>query len=185
MVMGSKFCALGPGLAMAAFLSVSCFGPEPKGPDSFMDKSLSVELSFDLGLMEGGQVVFGKGDSVQRTGETMILLSDSSRSCFFWVDWDNPGDCRADDTWKFSSNGGFSMNAGAKSCAPDEPKTATGAWSFNADETELTVVLDGDTAAFAVESKSEKQLCLSEVEPDSSGCGPNVYVKTLYDFAAP
>jgi hypothetical protein len=178
-------------------------GPEPKDPsamETLTDKVWTLQgISFDLGLEEKGTVVFGKGFTAVLGGDSMMALADSipsvagedslfpkGRACFYATSWESPGACILDDTWAFSPDGALTLDAGAALCSPDEPKTRTGTWSLHAGETDMTVVLGGDSATFRIEKRNPSFLRIAYVETDSgSGCGPApVYVKTLYRFLA-
>jgi hypothetical protein len=189
---------LGMGAAgMAACLLWACFGTDsnPGGAAAFTGKSWSLrEVSFDLGREQGGKVVFGMGETLVLGGDTMKVRVDSlpaeadslfpkGRACFSGAAWESPGDCRLDDAWTFAPDGSLSVAAGATRCA-DEPQTRSGAWSMDSEETELTVTLEGETAAFRIENMEAGLLALSETGADSAACGFTVHVKTLYRFAA-
>jgi hypothetical protein len=52
------------------------------------------------------------------------------------------GDCARDDTYKFEANKVIKFDEGALKCDATSPQTGTGSWSFNADETVLTMVVE-------------------------------------------
>jgi hypothetical protein len=71
---------------------------------------------------------------------TNLLLNDTSF-------WDIMPACSKDDFFTFKSDGTYITDEGATKCDPMDPQTSTANWSFNANQTKVTI--DGDEGDIA------------------------------------
>ncbi|MEZ4963239.1 MAG: DUF5004 domain-containing protein [Saprospiraceae bacterium] len=58
--------------------------------------------------------------------------------------------CLKDDLTIFKSNGTVNFDEGASKCEPNDPQTKTGTWTFNTDQTVLSVTQDGETESWDI-----------------------------------
>jgi len=83
------------------------------------------------------------------------------------TDWyANMEPCEKDDSFSFNSDGSASIDEGASKCDPDDPQTETGTWSFNSDETLLTIIADGETQSWEIIDLTNKVLKIKWVNTD-------------------
>ncbi len=66
--------------------------------------------------------------------------------------------CRKDDLNIFETGGVYKEDEGPTKCDPSDPQQTTGTWSFNSDETVLTLVSDGITTVINVTEMSKSKL---------------------------
>ncbi|HMQ63863.1 MAG TPA: DUF5004 domain-containing protein [Flavilitoribacter sp.] len=58
--------------------------------------------------------------------------------------------CVKDDLAIFKANGTVNYDEGASKCNPNDPQTTTGTWTFNTDQTVLSITQDGETESWNV-----------------------------------
>lgn len=58
--------------------------------------------------------------------------------------------CVKDDISVFKTNGIVNFDEGTSKCDPNDPQTVSGLWTFNTDETILSVTQDGETESWKV-----------------------------------
>jgi hypothetical protein len=58
--------------------------------------------------------------------------------------------CTKDDLTKFDKNGSVTSDEGGSKCDPDDDQIATGTWSFNTDETIVSVTYKGETVNYKI-----------------------------------
>lgn len=76
------------------------------------------------------------------------------------------GDCSKDDIYSFNADKTMSMDEGASKCDNSDPQKNTGSWSFNSDETTLTITADGDPQTMTILELTDKVLKLKSTEID-------------------
>ena len=73
--------------------------------------------------------------------------------------------CDKDDFVRFETPNVFKQDEGATKCSPSDPQTLTGTWSYNADQTIITVTPQGSTASSAnVQDLTATSLKLSQTQ---------------------
>lgn len=70
-------------------------------------------------------------------------------------------DCSKDDTYTFKADKSLVFDEGATKCNDADPQSSTGTWAFSADETTLTLTIDGFGLAFVVESFSADKMVVT------------------------
>jgi hypothetical protein len=83
--------------------------------------------------------------------------------------------CTKDDLTKFNSDGTVNFDEGALKCDSGDPQTTYGTWSFNADQTVLSVTADGLTEAYTISELTETSLKFSYTMVDDLGEGIKTY----------
>ncbi len=83
--------------------------------------------------------------------------------------------CTKDDLTKFNSDGTVNFDEGASKCDSGDPQTTYGTWSFNADQTVLSVTADGLTEAYTISELTETVLKFSYTMVDDLGEGEKTY----------
>jgi len=83
--------------------------------------------------------------------------------------------CTQDDLTKFNSDGTVNFDEGATKCDSGDPQTTYGTWSFNADQTVLSVTADGLTEAYTISELTETSLKFSYTMVDDLGEGIKTY----------
>jgi hypothetical protein len=83
--------------------------------------------------------------------------------------------CTKDDLTKFNSDGTVNFDEGASKCDSGDPQTTYGTWSFNADQTVLSVTADGLTEAYTISELTETSLKFSYTMVDDLGEGEKTY----------
>ncbi len=73
-------------------------------------------------------------------------------------------DCTKDDLSRFENGGVFKDDEGATKCSPTAPQTATGTWTFSADESKVTTTVSGSTTTLNISELSENALKGTVVE---------------------
>jgi hypothetical protein len=73
-------------------------------------------------------------------------------------------DCSKDDIISFKSDKTLIMDEGASKCYNDSPQKNTGSWSFNSDETTLTITADVDPQTMTILELTDKVLKLKTTE---------------------
>jgi len=73
-------------------------------------------------------------------------------------------DCEKDDTNKFNTDKTVVTDEGATKCDSSNPQKTTSTWSFNADETVLTITDDGDVITLSILELTDKVLKLKSTE---------------------
>jgi len=76
--------------------------------------------------------------------------------------------CSKDDLFRFNSNGVYTFDEGASKCNTNDPQTTTGTWSFNSDQTIVSVTEAGGTTSYNIESVSESTLKANTVFNDGN-----------------
>ncbi|HAO98848.1 MAG TPA: hypothetical protein DCQ83_02255 [Fibrobacteres bacterium] len=192
------------GLGTFTILLAACFGTNLDNTDTsstgklLMGKTwLFQGVTYDLGSVQGDNVVYGNGSLQVFGGDTMLVLSDStsyngsgsakqlftnSRECSYAVKWASPGACAADDFWKFQSDSILSLHSGTAHCEAGEPAVTTGKWSLVTDS-QVNMTAEGKTTAFQIEKLGKTGLQLSETQQDTI-CGGTIEIKTVYSFSS-
>jgi hypothetical protein len=76
--------------------------------------------------------------------------------------------CSKDDTYKFNSDNTMKLDEGASKCNSADPQFTAGTWSFNTDETVLTITTDGDPTLNTIEVLTADALKLKFTETDGT-----------------
>ena len=76
--------------------------------------------------------------------------------------------CSKDDLDRFESNGIYKFDEGLTKCNVNDPQTVTGTWSFNSNQTIITVTVNGNTSSFNVESIGESTMKANTVYNDGA-----------------
>ena len=91
-------------------------------------------------------------------------------------------DCSKDDLTKFNSNGSVNFDEGPIKCDAGSPQTTYGTWSFNADETKLTVIdSDGLPSENTISELTDATLKFTFTSVEDLGNGEKTYTVT-YTF---
>jgi len=85
------------------------------------------------------------------------------------------GNCSKDDLTKFNTNLTVLYDEGATKCDPSDPQTTNGIWSFNTDETIITV--DGDSQKIETLNATQLKISSTEVEDGISYTFTTTYSK--------
>ena len=64
--------------------------------------------------------------------------------------WSQVPTCQQDDLQKFSNGGVYTSDEGASKCSPNDPQTTTGTWSFNSDQTILSITKNNQTVSYTI-----------------------------------
>ena len=83
--------------------------------------------------------------------------------------------CTKDDLTKFNSDGTVNFDEGATKCDSGDPQTTYGTWSFNSDQTVLSVTSEGLTEAYTISELTETVLKFSYTMVDDLGEGEKTY----------
>ncbi len=75
-------------------------------------------------------------------------------------------DCEKDDTHKFNADKSMVTDEGMTKCNNGDPQKTNGTWSFNADETTLTISEDGYTQTISILELTSTVLKLKSTETD-------------------
>jgi len=73
-------------------------------------------------------------------------------------------DCSKDNTFSFNTDKTLIMDEGATKCESTAPQKTAGSWSFNSDETTLTITVDGDPLTMTILELTDKVLKLTATE---------------------
>jgi hypothetical protein len=73
-------------------------------------------------------------------------------------------DCSKDDTYSFNTDKTLILDEGASKCYNAAPQKTTGSWSFNSDETTLTITVDGDPQTMTIVELTDKAIKLKVTE---------------------
>ena len=76
----------------------------------------------------------------------------------FYAQLDN---CSKDDLEKYNTNNTVTYDEGPTKCDPTDPQTQTSPWSFNSDETILTV--DGESYKILTLTSTQLKMSFSEL----------------------
>lgn len=76
--------------------------------------------------------------------------------------------CIQDDLTIFNSSGSVTFDEGASKCNSSDPQSTQGTWTWNTDETILSVTDDGDTTSYTIVSLSNDSMVATWTD-DSSG----------------
>lgn len=60
-----------------------------------------------------------------------------------------PG-CLKDDLTIFKANGTVNYDEGPSKCSPNDPQTTSGTWTFNPEQTVLSITADGETTSWDI-----------------------------------
>ena len=72
--------------------------------------------------------------------------------------------CEKDDITIFEANGVVRFDEGASKCAPNDPQTTTGTYTWNTDETIITVNDSSGATSYTVSSISNSQMVVTNTE---------------------
>ena len=75
-------------------------------------------------------------------------------------------DCSKDDIYSFNTDKTLSMDEGASKCDNSDPQKSTGSWSFNSDETTLTIKVEEYPETMSILELTDKVLKLKSTEVD-------------------
>jgi hypothetical protein len=75
-------------------------------------------------------------------------------------------DCSRDDIISFKADKTLIMDEGASKCDNADPQKNSGSWSFNSDETTLTITVDGDPQTMTIMELTDKVIKLKATEVD-------------------
>lgn len=76
--------------------------------------------------------------------------------------------CETDNLYTFETGGIAKLDEGPTKCNASDAQTTTGTWSFNADETELTVTAEGVTQVWQVQDLTDSTLRVKYINVDGS-----------------
>lgn len=97
--------------------------------------------------------------------------------------WGQVPACSKDDIQKFESNGVYTFDEGTTKCSTNDPQTTTGTWSFNSDETVVSVTTTGangtETYSYTIVSLDSDKLVAKFSEVADYGSGPLTYTYTV------
>ncbi|MHC1707713.1 MAG: DUF5004 domain-containing protein [Bacteroidales bacterium] len=97
--------------------------------------------------------------------------------------WSQLPVCVKDDIQKFESDGVYTFDEGATKCSTNDPQTTTGTWSFNSDETILSVTTTGaggtETLSYTIVSLDSDKMVGRFSEVADYGSGPLTYTYTI------
>lgn len=97
--------------------------------------------------------------------------------------WSQIPGCSKDDIQKFESNGIYTFDEGATKCSTNDPQTTTGTWSFNSDETVVSVTTTGangtETLSYTIVSIESNKVVSKFQEVADYGSGPLTYTYTV------
>lgn len=62
-----------------------------------------------------------------------------------------PG-CLKDDLTIFKTNGTVNYDEGPSKCDPNDPQTTSGTWTFNPEQTVLSITTDGETTSWDIKN---------------------------------
>ncbi len=88
-------------------------------------------------------------------------ITGSTNDLFAMMD-----DCSKDDTYSFNTDKTLIIDEGASKCDNSDPQKVTGSWSFNSDETTLTITFDGDPQTMTIIELTDKVIKLKYTEVD-------------------
>ncbi len=66
--------------------------------------------------------------------------------------------CTKDDLTIFRKNGTVAFDEGTAKCEPNDPQTRSGLWSFNTDQTIVSVTDDGETDSWEIIELTKEKL---------------------------
>ncbi len=69
-------------------------------------------------------------------------------------------DCLKDDTYSYNADKSLVLDEGASKCDNSDPQKVTGSWSFNSDETTLTITFDGYPQTMTIIELTDKVIKL-------------------------
>lgn len=94
----------------------------------------------------------------------------------FWAQMDQ---CWRDDLQKFESNGIYTFDEGASKCDVNDPQTTTGLWSWNSDETIVSVTQGGNTTSYTILELSSTSFKAKYSQLANWGSGNLMYTYTF------
>jgi len=86
-------------------------------------------------------------------------ITGSTNDIFAMMD-----DCSKDNTFSFNTDKTLIMDEGATKCESTAPQKTAGTWSFNSDETTLTITVDGDPITMTILELTDKVLKLTATQ---------------------
>jgi hypothetical protein len=86
-------------------------------------------------------------------------ITGSTNDIFAFLD-----DCEKDDTHKFNTDKSLTTDEGMTKCESSDPQKTNGTWSYNSDETILTITEDGETQTATVLELTSNVLKLKSTE---------------------
>ena len=92
--------------------------------------------------------------------------------------WAQADACSKDDLQKFDTPNLFTADEGATKCDVNAPQTTTGTWSFNSDQTVISVTQGTDTYSYNIINLSESEFKASYQELSDLGAGSLNYTFT-------
>ncbi|MCX6256321.1 MAG: hypothetical protein NTW49_00205 [Bacteroidia bacterium] len=87
--------------------------------------------------------------------------------------------CRQDDLQKFTTNGVYTFDEGASKCSANDPQTTNGIWSFNSDDTILSITDNGVTDSYTIISINSMTIVAKYSEVADYGSGAMTYTYTV------
>jgi hypothetical protein len=94
-------------------------------------------------------------------------------------------DCDKDDTFTLAESGTYTSSVGADDCDGDA-ENSTGTWSLSSDEKTLTIVDDGDTEVWTINSIDSGKIVIEspETSEDFDGDGDNETGSVIFTATA-
>lgn len=78
--------------------------------------------------------------------------------------------CSKDDLTVFRKNGTVAFDEGGSKCSNNDPQTVSGLWSFNTDQTVISITQDGETESWKIlEFTNDRIKVEFTVDDDESG----------------
>jgi len=73
-------------------------------------------------------------------------------------------DCSKDNIYSFNTDKTLSLDEGASKCDNSDPQKSTGSWSFNSDETTLTITIEEYPETMIILELTDKDIKLKSTE---------------------
>ncbi len=121
-------------------------------------------------LLFAGMFIFAACSSEDDKTKTELLTAQSWKTIHAYMEgadiMEALEECDKDDLSTFFEDGSYQFDEGATKCDPDNPQIfEEGTWSFNADETVMTLVSDGISTEFTLITLNESTLEYSYEDP--------------------
>ncbi len=88
-------------------------------------------------------------------------ITGSTNDIFAFLD-----DCEKDDTHMFNTDKSMITDEGMTKCESSDPQKTNGTWSFNADETSLTITEEGEPQLVEILELTQSVLKIKSTETD-------------------
>ncbi|HRI27878.1 MAG TPA: hypothetical protein PK239_16250 [Chitinophagales bacterium] len=136
-------------------------------------------FAFLAALMSGCQIE--KSNTELLTGSNWRIQAWTITPPILGItDWfANLEPCETDNIFTFNTNGTAIIDEGALKCLANDPQTRTGTWSFNTDETTITLVSSGITQIWQLLDLTAKIFKIKYTDTDQTSGITNTHTITF------